>query len=164
ETAPSLAMQAEPLHPYSQGLLLSEPPADHRVRELVAIPGSVPAADEVAGSCVFAPRRRWAQARCREAVPPLRERGPGREEACLRIEEIEAEMSSLRGRAEADAHPPVPDRVSAPLIRVRDVEKEFQSGKRTVRALQGASIEIGPGESVGIVGESGSGKTTLGRM
>jgi oligopeptide/dipeptide ABC transporter ATP-binding protein len=33
-----------------------------------------------------------------------------------------------------------------------------------VRAVQDASIEIGPAETVGLVGESGSGKTTLGRL
>src|SRR5262245_21892562 len=35
---------------------------------------------------------------------------------------------------------------------------------RIVRAVQDASIEIGPAETVGLVGESGSGKTTLGRL
>jgi oligopeptide transport system ATP-binding protein len=35
---------------------------------------------------------------------------------------------------------------------------------RIVRAVQDASIEIAPAETVGLVGESGSGKTTLGRL
>jgi oligopeptide/dipeptide ABC transporter ATP-binding protein len=40
------------------------------------------------------------------------------------------------------------------------------AGKKApiVRAVQDASIEIGPAETVGLVGESGSGKTTLGRL
>jgi len=164
EAAPAAAMEAEPLHPYSQGLLLSEPPADHRVRELVTIPGAVPDPHEVADQCAFAPRCRWAQEICRVAVPPLREPAPGRESACVRIEEIREDMRSLRGHAEADIHPTLPIRTAAPLVRVRDVHKEFRSGNRVVNALRGATIEVGPNESVGIVGESGSGKTTLGRM
>jgi peptide/nickel transport system ATP-binding protein len=73
ETAPADELEAEPLHPYSHGLLLSEPPAGHRVRDLVSIPGSVPAPDLVAGSCPFAPRCRWATAACEQAAPPLTE-------------------------------------------------------------------------------------------
>src|SRR5207302_322585 len=85
EVGPSAALEAEPFHPYSLGLLLSEPPADHRVRELVAIPGAVPAPDEVAESCTFAPRCRWAAEVCRESAPPLLEAAPGRMSACIRL-------------------------------------------------------------------------------
>ena len=66
ETGTADDIDHEPLHPYSQGLLLSEPPAEQRVAELVAIPGSVPPADEVAGECPFASRCAWVKPECRD--------------------------------------------------------------------------------------------------
>lgn len=39
----------------------------------------------------------------------------------------------------------------------------FRRTRHHVRAVDGVSCEVGPGETVGLVGESGCGKTTLGR-
>jgi len=163
EIGTSAELEAEPLHPYTHGLLLSEPPADHRVPELFAIPGSVPAPDDVAGCCTFATRCRWAEAVCRQGPPPLVEVTSGRFSACVRLPEIRAEMLALRVRAEAEvreaSHPS-----ETALITVRDAQKIFRNGSRQVAALDGVSVEIGENESVGLVGESGSGKTTLARV
>ncbi|HEX6519863.1 MAG TPA: ABC transporter ATP-binding protein [Streptosporangiaceae bacterium] len=164
EVSPAAELEAEPLHPYSHGLLLSESPADYRVRELVAIPGTVPAPDEVASCCAFAPRCRWATPACRQATPPLADVAPGRLSACVRLPEIRDEMAALRERAGQDVHPSVPDRSETALIQVRDVRKVFGNGTRTVTAVDGVSIDVAENENVGVVGESGSGKTTLARM
>ncbi len=165
EVGSSAELDAEPLHPYTLGLLLSEPSAERRTGELVTIPGSVPAPDDVAGSCTFAPRCRWAAPVCTAKSPPLAEVAPGRLTACVRVTDIRAEMAALRQQGEQeDGTPSSADVAETALIRVKDARKVFQTGRRSVTALDGVSIEVAEHESVGIVGESGSGKTTLARI
>ena len=59
--------------------------------------------------------------------------------------------------------------MSEPLVALDDLEVHFPVGRRlfgsqlVVRAVDGISVRIMPGQFYGLVGESGSGKTTLGR-
>jgi peptide/nickel transport system ATP-binding protein len=162
EAADASDLDLDPRHPYTLGLLSSEPPSTMRVKELPVMVGSVPRPDDVAGCCPFVARCTWVQARCHEGRPPLEAVSDGsRLTACLRSDEIHQDMLAARtARRESAVVPDSPRGKS--LVSVTDLVKAFPGGPKTY-ALNGVSIEVGPRESVGLLGESGSGKTTLAR-
>jgi peptide/nickel transport system ATP-binding protein len=163
EVGDASAMEQQPLHPYTLGLLLSDPPVDRRLTRLVAIDGAVPAPDDVENACAFAPRCRWADARCRAGKPPLISVDTSRQSACLRLLEIRSELVRTRLSVKEEPAPTFLPAVDEPLIRVEALVKVYRTRRSNVQAIRGVSLEIGPNEAVGIVGESGSGKTTLAR-
>ena len=65
----------------------------------------------------------------------------------------------LEQKAEIRLKRPPLNTTAPPLLEVRDLTMHFGA----MKALDGVSIKLLPGETLGIVGESGSGKTTMGR-
>ena len=84
EQASADALFANPLHPYTRGLIATLPDPDHRVDRLPVIPGGVPNLVHVRG-CRFADRCPLADAHCREDEPALLEHAPGHFAACFKV-------------------------------------------------------------------------------
>lgn len=163
ETGPSSELSGRPGHPYTSGLLGSEPPTDRRLHRISGIGGSSARAADHPHDCAFAPRCAWAVDICRAERPPLLPVGPARSVACHRHGDHELtgpagpareDVAAAGGRSES----PLP-----PILTIRGISKTYGSIRRQVTALAEVDLEIGAGEAVGIVGESGSGKTTLAR-
>jgi peptide/nickel transport system ATP-binding protein len=82
---------AQPLHPYTRGLMDCIPGlqrGDRAKGRLTEIPGMVPSLKEPMSGCVFAPRCGYATERCRREYPPLEERSPRHWVACWESERL----------------------------------------------------------------------------
>jgi peptide/nickel transport system ATP-binding protein len=166
----------QPLHPYTQGLLDSQPRLGERKERvsLRAIQGQIPSLDARPEGCVFRARCPLVAEICEER-PPFYPAGEGHHSRCHFWEEIE--------RGELSTHQPVPELhpsgsragfLTLPLLDLDQVEVHFPvrrsledllhgSPPRRVLAVDKISLEIPEGATLGLVGESGSGKTTLAR-
>ncbi|HKY30991.1 MAG TPA: ABC transporter ATP-binding protein [Candidatus Polarisedimenticolia bacterium] len=55
----------------------------------------------------------------------------------------------------------MPGQGAEPVIRLREIHKQYDAGESEVHALRGVSLSIAQGEYAAIMGPSGSGKSTL---
>ena len=92
------ALFAQPLHPYTHGLLASIPRLEimagrnsASVGRLQEIPGMVPALNNLPPGCTFAPRCAFADDRCRAQFPPYEQLRPGHWTACWHSERLYGE-------------------------------------------------------------------------
>ncbi|MBV8259409.1 MAG: ATP-binding cassette domain-containing protein, partial [Paraburkholderia sp.] len=158
--------------PYTVGLLRCLPAhgRNKHAGALDTIPGELPAPGASAPGCIYAPRCRLADARCREeAPPPHRMTSPHGEQMsrCHYHERaIELPFANVIEGGDGLPSPDDTDREAEPrvVLRALDVSRTFGHGANAVRALDGVSLELRAGETLGLVGESGSGKTTLARL
>ena len=70
-------------HPYTEGLMFSIPRIDNITNKLEPIPGVVPHPLALPKGCKFAPRCKYATAKCLEEEPPLIEAAPGQKIRCF---------------------------------------------------------------------------------
>jgi peptide/nickel transport system ATP-binding protein len=89
EEAPVGELFANPLHPYTRGLMRARPRLDEDAEEagrrprLQEIPGIVPSLNRPIAGCAFAPRCALATDRCRAERPELEARPGGHLVACF---------------------------------------------------------------------------------
>ena len=82
ESADVADLFADPQHPYTIGLLGSIPRLDVDRERLATIEGMVPSPNNQPKGCRFAPRCPFADRRCRQQPPPLRDIAPAHLVAC----------------------------------------------------------------------------------
>ena len=70
-------------HPYTEGLMYSIPRIDNITHKLEPIPGAVPHPLALPKGCKFAPRCKYATAKCHEQEPALVEVAPGQKVRCF---------------------------------------------------------------------------------
>jgi len=156
-----------PQHPYSRKLFEALPGTGKRGAELAVIKGQVPPLTQEFRRCRFTDRCDFAFDRCSAEAPGWTKIAPQHEVRCfLREQERAGAVQWTQGKSTGNAD----QAQSAPLLSVRDLKVHFpiRKGlfKRTVghvKAVDGVSLEIGAGRTLGLVGESGCGKTTVGK-
>ncbi|WEJ34039.1 ABC transporter ATP-binding protein [Devosia sp. SD17-2] len=167
ETGPVRELFSAPRHPYTRALLRSIPRVDGQSDKLEPIPGQPPTPSDLPTGCTFHPRCSLGVGRpiCQSEDPALVAVTPKQQAACHFAREIALEAVVATPR---EAPGSVADK--APLLIVEDLKVHFPIRKgilrRTVghvRAVDGVSLSVRPGETVSLVGESGCGKTTTGR-
>jgi len=169
ETGPTAEVLHDPRHPYAWALAHAVPRLDTPVAaRMPGIEGMPPDPLNMPVGCRFVPRCPFRISRCGQEAPPLVEISPGRSVRCwVTMDGRKLPPPALPAAAAppraADAEPPL--LVAEGLIKHFHLPRKSAFAQReVVHAVNGVSLHLMKGESLGIVGESGCGKSTLARL
>src|SRR5262249_6930111 len=172
ETGTREAVLRQPRHPYTRKLLQSVPRGVRHDQRLRVIQGTVRPATDVVPGCRFAERCDYAAARCTIAVPALFSAPGGSQVACYLYDPHDPLPARAVMEDSVIPHPPSSILLQpspTPLVEIRNLTTHFPVKKGFfqrvvghVKAVDGVTLAIPEGITLGLVGESGCGKTTLG--
>jgi peptide/nickel transport system ATP-binding protein len=178
EEGPASRVFGEPRHPYTVGLMRCVPTYGLRKDQgrLETIPGFLPTPGSITDRCVFVERCANATERCgREVPPPVVLEGhmsrcfyPERA-AQLPRQSPPPPVSSASSASSAPASGEAAATRGelgrpAPLLRATHLSKTYLVSGKPFQAVHDVTIELWPGETLGLVGESGSGKSSLAKL
>jgi peptide/nickel transport system ATP-binding protein len=176
ESGPVKTIFADPKHPYTQGLMRCVPRlgSTKESSRLYPIRGRVPAPkDRPKGACIFAPRCDYATDICHNEQPAESVIVSRHKVRCFHYKEIDRAAWKPSEGLVVDLPVAEEGESAHPILEVEDLRTYYAQEsksilslvglgkKRYVKAVDGVSLEVPTGKTLGIVGESGCGKSTL---
>ena len=167
EYGPAKTVYEDSRHPYTRSLQLSNPPLSGPRQQLATLPDHMPGLTAFAGlaGCRFAPRCPARDAACANHVQSMREVEPGHfvraTDACVNHRIVPGPVVELAAGDTAGL---------SPILSIAHLNKQYRGRSRLFgssppfTAVRDFSLDLYPGEFVGIVGQSGSGKSTVAKL
>jgi peptide/nickel transport system ATP-binding protein len=163
EEGPASRVFRDPRHPYTVGLMRCVPSYGLRKNQgrLETIPGFLPTPGSITDRCVFVERCGNATERCSREVPPPAALD-GRMSRCFYPER--ASQLPRQSGAPPSTPPAAGAAPQPPLLKTTHLSKTYIVSGKPFQAVHDVTIELWPGETLGLVGESGSGKSSLAKL